>query len=47
MRRQIIDCRSYATARRRCPWASVIAKVIGGYIAFESVEDYYTWRGQR
>lgn len=41
----------YGVTRRtviaRCPWACKIAKVEGGWIAFESVADYTTWRAQR
>lgn len=31
----------------QCPWASKIVKVEGGYLAFESLSDYETWRKQR
>lgn len=30
--------------RMRAPWAAVIAKVTGGYFAFETLNDYRTWR---
>ncbi len=33
--------------KRQCPWAAKIAKVCGGYIAFESIADWQTWRGQK
>lgn len=42
-----LECRSYNTARRRCPWAAVIVKVEGGFIAFEFVTDYITWKNQK
>lgn len=29
------------------PWAAKIAKVEGGYMAFESIVDYDTWRNQK
>lgn len=45
--RQFIQCASHATAKRRAPWAAVIAKVSGGYIAFVHVADYKTWRKHR
>lgn len=32
---------------RHCPWACKIAKVCGGYAAFESLDDYETWKKQR
>lgn len=47
MRKTFVECKSYQTARRRCPWAAIIAKADGGYWAFESVEDYAIWRNQR
>lgn len=47
MRKTFVECKSYHTARRHCPWASIIAKAYGGYWAFESVVDYQTWRNQR
>ncbi len=47
MRQEFVECASRATAKRRCPWAAVIAKVEGGYHAFESVADYETWRRQK
>lgn len=46
MRTEFIECRSRSTAKRRCPWAAVIARVEGGYRCFESVEDYRIWRQQ-
>lgn len=47
MRRTMIDCKSRTTARRSCPWAARIARVEGGWMAFESVADYATWRRQK
>lgn len=47
MRTQLIECTSRSTARRLAPWAAVIAKVEGGFMAFESVTDYATWKRQK
>ena len=47
MRREWVICASYATCKRRCPWAAIIAKVVAGFIAFESVNDYYQWKRNR
>lgn len=47
MRKEFTACHSRSTAKRRCPWAAVIAKAEGGYWAFESVADYSVWRNQR
>jgi hypothetical protein len=34
-------------AVKACPWACKICKVEGGWIAFESTNDYLIWRNQR
>ena len=34
-------------AKAQAAWAAKIAKVEGGYIAFESVADYAIWRKQK
>jgi len=47
MRTEFVACGSYHTAKRRCPWAAVIARTWDGFIAFESVYDYYVWNRQR
>ena len=47
MRREFVQCKSLKTAKRRAPWACEYAKVFGGWIAFESVEDYRVWLNQR
>ena len=47
MRTEFIACASRSTAVRACPWAAKIAKVEGGYYAFESLADYATWRAQK
>lgn len=47
MRTAFIECKSRKTAKRRCPWASKIVKVEGGYHAFESIDDWQTWRAHK
>lgn len=47
MRTETVECKHRSTAKRRCPWAAVIAKVEGGFMCFESVDDYRTWKNQR
>ncbi len=37
----------YREAEGKCPWAARITKVEGGYMAFESLDDYYTWTNQK
>jgi len=44
---RFIECKCRKTAAGRCPWASVIKKVEGGWMAFEFVTDYDTWRNQK
>ena len=47
MRTTFEECKSRSTAARRNPWAEVIIKVDGGYLCFESDDDYRTWKNQR
>lgn len=47
MRVKAAEVKSYKAAKRLCPWASKIAKTEGGYMCFESVNDYYQWRQQK
>jgi hypothetical protein len=47
MRRDFIACSCIATAWRHAPWASTIAPVDGGFIAFESIDDFRVWSAQR
>jgi hypothetical protein len=46
MRRELIEATSEDEARDKAPWAATIVKVEGGYMAFESMADYETWRKQ-
>lgn len=45
MRKEFVKCASRSTAKRRCPWAAVIAKVDGGFYCFESQDEYRQWKG--
>ena len=47
MRTQFVQTSSRKTAEAECPWAAKIVKVDGGYMAFESIADYQTWRRQK
>ena len=47
MRQIFIETTSRRAAAKAAPWAAVIAKVDGGYMAFESQDDYRTWRRQK
>ena len=46
MRKAFVDGTRYQ-ARKVCPWACKISKVEGGYMAFESLDDYRTWKNQK
>lgn len=47
MRSEFIEAKTKKQAEKKAPWACRIVKVEGGYHAFESIEDYETWRRQR
>lgn len=47
MKTETITAKSAAEARKIAPWAAKIVKVEGGYMAFESVAAYRTWKGQK
>lgn len=34
-------------AEQQAPWAAVIVEVEGGFMAFESMDDYKTWESQK
>lgn len=42
-----INCASRKTAERHYPEAEVIAKVDGGWMCFDTAEDYKTWKNQK
>ena len=44
---QFVACKSRKTAWRKCPWASFITKVEGGFMCYETVTDRATWRNQK
>lgn len=47
MRTEFVECGTRKQAQVACPWAAKIVKVEGGYMCFESVDDYNTWLRQR
>ncbi len=46
MRKAFVPVKTRKAALNRCPWASKVVKVEGGYQCFESVTDYEVWRNQ-
>lgn len=47
MRKQFVACDTRKEAKAECPWATYIAQVFGGFMCFESRDDYITWRWQK
>jgi len=47
MRQQLIEVKTRKEAEQEAPWAAKIVKVEGGYLAFESMTDYETWKNQK
>lgn len=42
-----VHCKSRSTAAKHYPFAARIVKVDGGFLAFDALADYFTWRNQR
>jgi hypothetical protein len=34
-------------AFRACPWACIVKRVDGGYMCFETLTGYRTWKNQK
>ena len=47
MKTQFVETESRYFAKKQCSWAAKIAKVVGGFMCFESVNDYQTWNNQK
>lgn len=47
MRKEFSEVKSRYSARKLCPWSTVIAKVNGGFMCFESGADYLVWKSQK
>ena len=43
---KFISTTSRKTAVNEMPWATKIKKVDGGYMGFESIDDYNVWQSQ-
>jgi hypothetical protein len=46
MRKKFIQCENRQQAGEECPWAAIIVSVDGGYMCFESYDDYEVWECQ-
>jgi len=47
MRIETIETESRYKAKKAATWATVVTKVCGGFMAFESIEDYRVWKNQK
>jgi len=48
MRIETIEAKTRYEAEKKCSFGNpIIAKVEGGYMCFESPQDYYTWKKQK
>ena len=47
MKTEMIETDSRYQAKKAAPWAAKITRVCGGFMAFESVDDYHTWKNQK
>jgi len=47
MRTELIRLKTYNGAKKRAPWAAIIARIYGGFIAFESVDDFIKWKANK
>jgi hypothetical protein len=42
----VTDCKTRKEVFEKLPWANRVAKVEGGFIAFESIDAYERWNEQ-
>ncbi len=47
MRQIFTTAKTREKALKDYPWASKVVKVEGGYMCFESIDDYETWKKQK
>jgi len=40
-------CKRAREAKKKAPWAAKVVKCDGGYLAFETITDYQTWKAQK
>jgi len=43
----LIGCENAREARKLAPWAAVVRRVDGGYMAWECIEHYRMWMRQK
>lgn len=47
MRKEFLQVETEDEARQLAPWAAIIVRAEGGWLAFESQHDYEIWEGQK
>ena len=47
MKQEFVETKNRKEAVDGCPWAAKIIKVVGGYMCFESNDDYNVWKNQK
>lgn len=47
MKTQFLQVKTRYIAKKQMPWACIIAKVNGGFLGFESADDYQNWKKQK
>jgi len=46
MRKQFVQVETEEEALDTCPWAAMVVPVAGGYMCFESRQDWLVWNDQ-
>jgi len=47
MKTQFVETNSRKSTVKEMHWADKIVKTVGGYMGFESIQDYKTWKNQK
>jgi len=47
MKVKLWECKDLRTAKKNLWWACKLKKVVGGWIGFESWNDYKIWKNQK
>lgn len=47
MKELLEGCKTKKEALEKASWATKVVKVDGGYMAFEFMSDYTTWKNQK
>ena len=47
MRQEFVETDDKAKAEKECPWAGYVKEVEGGFMCFESTDDFKIWNSQK